>query len=164
VNPAKYTSAKAANESSPTAEARTTTISSFVMTAGTRCQRPSKIQPLKTKEITMKQQVTISMDSRVVERLDSHARSKRQKRGEALEALLCERFGIILIKDKAALNIIKEKEEEIASLQNQLDAALAKIEATKQKIEPRSVGVVRQLPLSTDRSSVDGDRFTMERG
>jgi metal-responsive CopG/Arc/MetJ family transcriptional regulator len=114
----------------------------------------------------MKQQVTISLDTQVVEKLDSHARNKRQKRGEAVEALLCERFGIILIRDKVALNLIKEKDEEIASLQNQLNAALAEIEAAKKKAEPRSIGVVKQLPLNAGRSgsSLDSDRFTMEGG
>jgi hypothetical protein len=114
----------------------------------------------------MKQQVTISLDKQVVEKLDKHAMNKRQKRGEAIEALLCERFGIILIQDKVALNVIKEKNEEIASLQNQLSVALAEIEAAKAKIEPRSIGVVKQLPLSPGRSgsSSDSDRFTMEGG
>jgi hypothetical protein len=72
----------------------------------------------------MRQQVTISLDKQVIEKLDSHAVKKHQKRGEALEALLCERFGIILIRDKVALNVIKEKNEEIASLQNQLRGCL----------------------------------------
>jgi hypothetical protein len=112
----------------------------------------------------MKQQVTISLDTQVVEKLDSHARNKRQKRGEAVEALLCERFGIILIKDKVALNVIKEKDEEIASLQNQLNAALAEIEAAKAKTEPRSIAVVHQLPLGASRSDSETDRFTMEGG
>jgi hypothetical protein len=114
----------------------------------------------------MNQQITISLDKRVIEKLDSHAMNKRQKRGEAVEALLCERFGIILIRDKVALNLIKEKDEEIASLQNQLNAALAEVEAAKQKSEPRSIGVVKQLPLAAGRSgsSLGSDRFTMEDG
>jgi hypothetical protein len=112
----------------------------------------------------MKQQVTISLDKQVVEKLDSHAMKKRQKRGEAVEALLCERFGIILIRDKVALNIIKERDEEIAKLQNQLDAALREIEVAKQKAEHRSIRVVEQLPLSNNRNGSQGDRFTMERG
>jgi hypothetical protein len=114
----------------------------------------------------MRQQVTISLDKQVIEKLDSHAVKKHQKRGEAVEALLCERFGIILIQDKVALNVIKEKNEEIASLQNQLSVALAEIEAAKQKAEPRSIGVVKQLPLNAGRSgsSLDSDRFTMEGG
>ena len=112
----------------------------------------------------MKQQITISLDRRVVEKLDGHAVKNYQKRGEAVEALLCERFGIILIKDKAALNVIKEKDEEIASLQNQLRAALAEMEAAKAKIEPRSMGVVHQLPLGVGKPDLQGDRFTMEGG
>jgi metal-responsive CopG/Arc/MetJ family transcriptional regulator len=112
----------------------------------------------------MKQQVTISLDKQVVEKLDKHAMSKRQKRGEAVESLLCEKFGIILIQDKAALNVIKEKDQEIASLQNQLNAALAEIEAAKKKAEPRSIASVHQLPLNTSRSGSDSDRFTMEGG
>jgi hypothetical protein len=112
----------------------------------------------------MKQQVTISLDKRVVEKLDGHAMKKRQNRGEAVEALLCERFGIILIQDKVALNVIKEKDEEILSLQNQLNAALAEIEAAKVKTEPRSIGVVHQLPLGASRSDLEADRFTMEGG
>jgi hypothetical protein len=138
----------------------------FVPIATRLYRRPSKIQPLKTKETIMKRQVAISLDERVVEKLDSHARNKRQKRGEALEALLCERFGIVLIKDKAALNIITQKDEEIASLQSRLDDALAEIEAAKKKAEPRSIGVVKQLPLAAGRSgsSLGSDRFTMEGG
>ncbi len=112
----------------------------------------------------MKQQVTISLDKRVVEKLDSHAMKKRQNRGEAVEALLCEKFGIVLIKEKAALNLIKEKDEEIASLQAQLETALAEIEAAKAKTEPRSIGVVHQLPLGANRSDLEVDRFTMEKG
>jgi 4-diphosphocytidyl-2C-methyl-D-erythritol kinase len=114
----------------------------------------------------MKQQITIGLHKQVIEKLDSHAVKKRQKRGEAIEALLCERFGIILIQDKVALNVIKEKNEEIASLQSQLSVALAEIEAAKQKAEPRSIGVVKQLPLNAGRSgsSSDSDRFTMEGG
>jgi hypothetical protein len=113
-----------------------------------------------------KQQLSIGLDRRVVEKLDSHAVKKGQKRGEAIESLLCERFGIILIQDKVALNVIKEKDEEIANLQNQLNVALAEIEAAKQNIEPRLNGVVRQLSSSSDRSSSfpDSDRFTMEQG
>jgi hypothetical protein len=62
--------------------------------------------------------------------------------------------------------VIKEKDEEIANLQNQLNVALAEIEAAKHNVEPRLNGVVRQLPSSSDRSSQksDSDRFTMERG
>jgi hypothetical protein len=112
----------------------------------------------------MKQQVTISLDKRVIEKLDGHAVKKHQKRGEAVEALLCERFGIILIQDKVALNVIKEKDEEIASLQNQLSAARAEIEAAKAKTEPRLIGVVKQLPLAASRSDLEADRFTMEGG
>jgi metal-responsive CopG/Arc/MetJ family transcriptional regulator len=112
----------------------------------------------------MRQQVTISLDKRVVEKLDGHAVKKHQKRGEAIEALLCEKFGIILIQDKVALNVIKEKDEEIASLQSQLSAALAEIEAAKKKAEPRSIAAVHQLPLNTSRSGSDSDRSTMEGG
>jgi hypothetical protein len=112
----------------------------------------------------MKQQVTMSLDKQVVEKLDSYAVKKGQKRGEAVEALLCERFGIILIRDKVALNIIKERDEEIAKLQNQLKAALAEVEVAKKKAKPGSIRVMEQLPLSANRSGPDSERFTMERG
>jgi hypothetical protein len=47
-----------------------------------------------------------------------------------------------------------------------LNAALAEVEAAKQKSEPRSIGVVKQLPLAAGRSgsSLGSDRFTMEDG